>query len=235
MPAIGHEASRGEAYLASTPLSWPEKMASRNPQASYCRARYYDQNSGRFVNEDPVGFGGDSADFYEYAYNSPTGFVDSFGLSGAGTATAPAPTAPPKAPPKAPPISDPDPPLPMTGPPPSWWPGIGAILGRGLIVGLGELLLPPATARDEDLLPKPKDKTPPCENNNGPDCKKATPFHLNGAGIADAHAFKKDFLGNKAPISRFDICACKDGSIIIKPQGQCGAPGPGIPTGYRWN
>jgi RHS repeat-associated protein len=203
----------------------------------YYRARYYDSKTGRFISEDPAGFDGDGVDFYGYSYNSPTDFVDSFGLSGTGTATAPAPTAPPqppKAPPKAPPISDPEPPLPTTEPPPSWWPGIGAILGRGLIVGLVELLDPPATARDEDQLPKPKDKTPPCENKNEPDCKKATPFHLAGAGIGDPHVFKRDFLGNKAPVSRFDICACKDGSIIIKPRGQCGAPGPGIPTGYRW-
>jgi hypothetical protein len=62
----------------------------------------------------------------------------------------------------------------------------------------------------------------------------ATSHHLNNAGIANPHAFKQDFLRKKAPISRYDICACKDGSIIIKPRGQCGSPGPGIETGFRW-
>src|SRR5579859_5593113 len=36
------------------------------------------------------------------------------------------------------------------------------------------------------------------------------------------------------PISRFDICACKDGSIILKPQASCGKPGQGQPTDRRW-
>jgi hypothetical protein len=35
-------------------------------------------------------------------------------------------------------------------------------------------------------------------------------------------------------VSRYEICACKDGSIVIKARGQCGKPGPGIPTGSTW-
>jgi RHS repeat-associated protein len=204
----------------------------------YMRARYFDPATGRFLSEDPTGFDGDAVDFYGYAGENPTNSIDPFGeQQGAGTTTAPAPptTNPPSAPPvKAPPRPILDPPLPTPQPGPGWWPGLGAILGRGVIFGLGELLLAPPTARDEDLLPKPHDKTPPCENKNGPDCKKADQFHLDGAGISDPHEFKKEHLGRKGPISRYDICACNDGSIVIKPRGQCGSPGPGIDTGRTW-
>ena len=42
------------------------------------RARYYDQNLGRFISEDPIRFkGGDN--FYDYVLNSPTNFMDPTG------------------------------------------------------------------------------------------------------------------------------------------------------------
>jgi len=131
----------------------------------YDRARYFDPTTGRFLSEDPLGFGGDTADFYGYAYGNPTNFIDPFGLTGAGTATAPAPAPPAPPPVKAPPLPQPEPPLPVTQPPPSWWPGLGAIFGRGAIAGALELLFPPATARDEDLLPKNK---PKCDRKDDP-------------------------------------------------------------------
>jgi hypothetical protein len=68
--------------------------------------------------------------------------------------------------------------------------------------------------------------------DDGPDCKKASPWQLLQAGIFDAHEFKTDY--GAVPNSRFDICACKDGSIVIKEVGGCGKPGPGITTGIRW-
>jgi RHS repeat-associated protein len=63
-------------------------------------------------------------------------------------------------------------------------------------------------------------------------CSKASPHQLKGAGISDAHRFKTEW--GAVPNSRFDICACKDGSIIIKGVGGCGTPGPGIGTDARW-
>jgi len=45
----------------------------------YYRARYYDPKIGRFVSEDPMGFGAD-VNFYRYVYDSPTNFVDPYGL-----------------------------------------------------------------------------------------------------------------------------------------------------------
>ena len=45
----------------------------------YYRARYYDQNSGRFINEDPIHFSG-GIDFYVYTLNNPVNLIDPFGL-----------------------------------------------------------------------------------------------------------------------------------------------------------
>ncbi len=45
------------------------------------RARYYSPSTGRFISEDPIRFWG-GANFYGYVFNSPTNFVDPFGLCG---------------------------------------------------------------------------------------------------------------------------------------------------------
>jgi len=45
----------------------------------FYRARYYDQNVGRFVSEDPAGFGA-GLDFYAYIGNRPVQYNDPFGL-----------------------------------------------------------------------------------------------------------------------------------------------------------
>jgi RHS repeat-associated protein len=46
---------------------------------SYNRARYYDQSVGRFVREDPIGFGS-NINFYSYVRNSPISLIDPGGL-----------------------------------------------------------------------------------------------------------------------------------------------------------
>jgi len=66
-----------------------------------------------------------------------------------------------------------------------------------------------------------------------PDCVRATGFHFAGAGIFDPEEFKRDFVGNAG--GKFDICACKDGSISLAAVGQCGKPGPKIGTGATWS
>ena len=45
----------------------------------YYRARYYDQNIGRFISEDPIRFRG-GKDFYLYVGNNPANFTDALGL-----------------------------------------------------------------------------------------------------------------------------------------------------------
>jgi RHS repeat-associated protein len=48
----------------------------------YYRARYYDQNVGRFISEDPIGLQG-GIDFYAYAENNPVNRSDPFGMQAA--------------------------------------------------------------------------------------------------------------------------------------------------------
>jgi RHS repeat-associated protein len=65
-----------------------------------------------------------------------------------------------------------------------------------------------------------------------PDCVRASAFHLANAGITDAEKFKAEYVGNAG--GKFDICACKDGSISLAAVGQCGRSGPKIGTGLTW-
>jgi RHS repeat-associated protein len=46
----------------------------------YLRNRYYDPNTGRFTQEDPIGFAG-GMNLYAYANNNPATYTDPFGLS----------------------------------------------------------------------------------------------------------------------------------------------------------
>lgn len=45
----------------------------------YYRARYYDPKAGRFISEDPIGFGSGTI-FYTYVENSPVNFTDPSGM-----------------------------------------------------------------------------------------------------------------------------------------------------------
>jgi RHS repeat-associated protein len=45
----------------------------------YYRARYYDSSTGRFISEDPMGFGAGDSNLYRYVGNSPTNFTDPSG------------------------------------------------------------------------------------------------------------------------------------------------------------
>jgi RHS repeat-associated protein len=57
------------------------------------RARYYDASKGRFISEDPLGFGGGSVNLYAYAGNSPLNAIDASGLAGEGVLPIGSPTA----------------------------------------------------------------------------------------------------------------------------------------------
>ena len=47
----------------------------------YYRARYYDQNVGRFIGEDPIGFNAGDSNLYRYVGNSPINHTDAYGLA----------------------------------------------------------------------------------------------------------------------------------------------------------
>jgi hypothetical protein len=46
------------------------------PRPSYYRARYYDPTIGRFLAEDMIGWFGEDVNFYRYASNRPSMFID---------------------------------------------------------------------------------------------------------------------------------------------------------------
>ncbi|WP_414529508.1 Ig-like domain-containing protein [Nodularia chucula] len=46
----------------------------------YYRARYYDPSLGRFISQDPIGFGGQDANLYRYVGNNPVNATDPSGL-----------------------------------------------------------------------------------------------------------------------------------------------------------
>src|SRR6185295_11417571 len=46
------------------------------------RARWYDPQAGRFISEDPLGFGGGDINLFTYVKNAPMNHVDALGLSG---------------------------------------------------------------------------------------------------------------------------------------------------------
>ena len=46
----------------------------------FYRARYYDSITGRFINEDPIGFAAGDNNFYRYVQGNPINWVDPWGL-----------------------------------------------------------------------------------------------------------------------------------------------------------
>jgi RHS repeat-associated protein len=75
--------SFGKVTASSGSLVNPFQYTGREMDAEtgmyYYRARYYDPSSGRFLGEDPIGFGG-GPNFYNYALGDPTNFSDPTGL-----------------------------------------------------------------------------------------------------------------------------------------------------------
>ena len=74
----------GNSVTTSGNLVNPYRYTGREWDAEtglyYYRARYYDPTSGRFISEDPTGFVG-GTNFYSYAGNNPTGWIDPRGTS----------------------------------------------------------------------------------------------------------------------------------------------------------
>jgi RHS repeat-associated protein len=76
--------SLGNVVVATGSVVNPFRYTGREFDAetglySY-RARYFDSQAGRFISEDPIGLGGNSLNFYEYAYNSPANWIDPSGM-----------------------------------------------------------------------------------------------------------------------------------------------------------
>lgn len=113
---------------------------------SYYRARYYDPQTGRFLNEDQTGFDG-GVNFFRYVNDSPTNLVDPFGVNAANP--------------------------PITLPWPRTWPGVkpipfpwAPVLGGVIGIILGDLAVPDSTSSTDTRRNDPLD----CHRKD--ECKK---------------------------------------------------------------
>jgi RHS repeat-associated protein len=79
-----------DSFGNATNLSFPSRYqyTGREFDATtglqYSRARWYDPNIGRFISEDPIGFGGGDVNLYGYVWNKPVNLTDPMGLDGFG-------------------------------------------------------------------------------------------------------------------------------------------------------
>jgi RHS repeat-associated protein len=64
----------------STIFGYTGREYDAETEQYYYRARYYDQNIGRFISEDPIGFEAGDTNIYRYVGNSPTNANDPSGL-----------------------------------------------------------------------------------------------------------------------------------------------------------
>jgi RHS repeat-associated protein len=67
----------------TNPFQYTGREVDTDTGLYFYRARYMDTVTGRFLNEDPVGFDG-GMNLYAYAENNSTDFIDPFGWSPAG-------------------------------------------------------------------------------------------------------------------------------------------------------
>ncbi|WP_166671919.1 PKD domain-containing protein [Methylosinus sp. sav-2] len=69
--------------LPLQPYGWKGREWIPGPDIYYNRARFYDPALGRFLAEDPLGFGGGDSNLYSFAWNNPKNWSDPSGLSAA--------------------------------------------------------------------------------------------------------------------------------------------------------
>ncbi len=77
--------SFGKQTATSGSLTNPFQYTGRESDSEtglyYYRARYYDPQTARFLNEDPTRYAGGNVNFYPYASNAPTRLIDPVGLA----------------------------------------------------------------------------------------------------------------------------------------------------------
>ena len=76
--SIRSERQTASSGSLANPFQYTGRELDSETGLYYYRARYYDSGIGRFLGEDPYGFGG-GINFYSYVGNEPTGYLDPFG------------------------------------------------------------------------------------------------------------------------------------------------------------
>ena len=75
----------GDRKIASSQLGNPYVFTGREydeeTNLQYHRARYYDEDLGRWISEDPIEFNAGDKNLYRYVLNNPRNFFDFFGLA----------------------------------------------------------------------------------------------------------------------------------------------------------
>ena len=90
--------SFGNLTASTGTITNPFRYTGRDfdPETSlyFYRARYFDQNIGRFISEDPTRFAGDGPNFYAYTLNNPVIYADPLGTQTQGPPPPPTPGLP---------------------------------------------------------------------------------------------------------------------------------------------
>jgi RHS repeat-associated protein len=184
-------------------LRFPGQYFDQETNLAYNWHRSYDAQVGAYTQSDPIGLAGGQWSTYTYVGGQPTGKVDPEGLAA---------------------LTIPLPDIPLPG-----WLTIPA--GR-LLGGLGVLLSLGGDTR--------QDEASASTTKNGGQCKDDDPCdivldkgQLKAAGIRGReHEVKADELGTNRHLSKFDLCGCKDGRVVVKAHG---CKGPVISeTRYTW-
>ena len=66
--------------LPLQPYGWKGREWIPGPNIYYNRARFYDPVLGRFMSQDPLGYGGGDSNLYSFAWNNPRNWNDPSGL-----------------------------------------------------------------------------------------------------------------------------------------------------------
>jgi RHS repeat-associated protein len=70
----------GSTGSLTNPFQFIAREFDSETSLYFMRARYFDPQTGRFINEDPAGFDAGSPNFYAYVGNDPTDGIDPYGL-----------------------------------------------------------------------------------------------------------------------------------------------------------
>jgi RHS repeat-associated protein len=196
--------SPGGAAAYVLNLRFPGQYYDAETSLHYNYLREYESSIGRYVESDPIGLDGGVAT-YGYAKQSPVVYFDQDGDT------------------------------PAVGAALCFVPGVGWVSCAAAAVGTVTVgLICYATGACQSMMHGILDMCLGDGGGGGDDrCdKKLSDQLLNKLGI-DGHTLKAEALGTNKNLSRFDLCGCNDGRIVVKRYGCKGNDEP-QPTGWNW-